>query len=416
MPFSDGIAYDPSDGLYKLWYLGGFGTRHTCLATSTDGRVWRKPDWGVVDGTNIVWPSHPVHGRDSQTVLRDPYDPSWPYKMSSSSSGRPGPADHWLLGSRDGVRWTRLGETPARVGDRTTVFYNPFRKKWVFSVRVGGEVQGPPRHRLYQESDTFLPKEWRPSYWIAADALDSFQQGANGNPPQLYALDCVAYESLLLGLFTVFRGDMNDRPKLNDICVGFSRDGMTWHRPDRRPFIGFGEAGAWNFGNVQSAGGCCVVLGDELGFFVSGRAGIPGTAEHGRCSTGLALLRRDGFAAMEGSGSLTTTPVVFTGNHLFVNAAVDGDIRIELLGVDDSVLIPAADCVPVKGDSTRHRVTFSPPIDLGAHSERPVRFRFLLDRAKLFSFWVALDAAGRSGGYLAAGGPEANGVSRDASH
>ena len=72
MPFSDGVAYDPADGLYKLWYMAGFGSRHTCLATSADGRTWRKPDWRVVPGTNIVWPSHSVHGRDSQTVVRDP--------------------------------------------------------------------------------------------------------------------------------------------------------------------------------------------------------------------------------------------------------------------------------------------------------------------------------------------------------
>jgi hypothetical protein len=413
MPFSDGVTYDPADGLYKLWYMAGFVARHTCLATSADGRVWRKPDWHVVSGTNIVWPANAVHGRDSQTVLRDPYDSTWPYKMSSSSSGRPGPADHWLLGSRDGVHWTHLGETPAAVGDRTTIFYNPFRKKWIFSVRVGGEVQGLPRHRLYEESDTFLPKAWSPRYWIAADALDPFRQGANGNPPQLYNLDCVAYESLMLGLFTVFRGDLNDRPKLNDVCVGFSRDGLSWSRPDRQPFIGLGDAGSWNFGNVQSAGGCCVVMGDELGFFVSGRAGIPGTPEHGRCSTGLATLRRDGFASMEGTGSLTTTPVVFAGSHLFVNAAIDGELRAELLGLDDTVLISSAACVPVKGDSTRHRVTFSLPADLGAHSEQPVRFRFLLERASLFSFWVTTDAEGRSGGHLGAGGPAADHEGRD---
>jgi hypothetical protein len=96
-----------------------------------------------------------------------------------------------------------------------------------------------------------------------------------------------------------------------------------------------------------------------------------------------------------------------------VNAAVDGEIRVELLGVDDTVLIPAAGCMPVKGDSTRHRVTFAPPADVGAHSERPVRFRFLLDRAKLFSFWLTTDADGRSRGYLSAGSPEANHENRD---
>ena len=416
MPFSDGVVYDPESRLYKLWYLAGLGGRNTCLATSTDGREWQKPDWKVVGGTNIVWPAHPAHGRDSHTVVRDPLDREWPFKMGSSSSGRPDGSDYWLLGSRDGVRWTRLGETPTRVGDRTTIFYNPFRKKWVFSVRTGGEVQAPPRHRLYQESDTFVPRLWSPKYWVGADPLDAFNPIANGSPPQLYNLDCVAYEGLLLGLFTIFRGDLNDRPKLNDLCVGFSRDGLTWHRPDRRPFIGLGAAGSWNFGNVQSAGGCCVVMGDQLGFFVSGRAGIRATAEPGRSSTGLALLRRDGFASMEGTGSLTTRPIVFSGRQLFVNAAVDGELRAEILDVDRKVLVPADACVPVKGDSTRHVVRFTSLADLQSAAGRPLRLRFRLERAKLFAFWVSDSSAGRSGGYLAAGGPEMNVEGRDVAY
>ena len=95
---------------------------------------------------------------------------------------------------------------------------------------------------------------------------------------------------------------------------------------------------------------------------------------------------------------------------------MDGDLRIEVLGLDDTVLISADACVPVKGDSTRHRVTFAAPADLGAHSERPVRFRFHLERANLFSFWVALSDDGRSGGYLAAGGPEMNVEGRDVAY
>jgi len=34
-------------------------------------------------------------------------------------------------------------------------------------------------------------------------------------------------------------------------------------------------------------------------FYVSGRQGVPGTSLPGICSTGLAKLRRDGFASME---------------------------------------------------------------------------------------------------------------------
>ena len=87
--------------------------------------------------------------------------------------------------------------------------------------------------------------------------------------PQLYNLDCVAYESLVLGLFSIWRGDLNvpaGRPKPNNVCVGFSRDGFHWSRPDRRAFIDVSETkGDWNWGNVQSAGGCCLVVAPTSG-------------------------------------------------------------------------------------------------------------------------------------------------------
>jgi hypothetical protein len=40
---------------------------------------------------------------------------------------------------------------------------------------------------------------------------------------------------------------------------------------------------------VQSAGGCCLVVGDRLYFYVSGRAGVKGSPTSGVSTTGLAV-------------------------------------------------------------------------------------------------------------------------------
>ncbi len=40
-----------------------------------------------------------------------------------------------LYVSPDGIHWTEIGETGA-AGDRSTFFYNPFRRVWVFSMRA----------------------------------------------------------------------------------------------------------------------------------------------------------------------------------------------------------------------------------------------------------------------------------------
>ena len=82
----------------------------------------------------------------------------------------------------------------------------------------------------------------------------------------------------------------------------------------------------------------------------------------GVSTTGLAVLRRDGFASMGAGGkvgSLLTRPVTFRGKHLFVNVAAEGgELRAEVLDKDGRALpgLTRDDCVPVRGDSTRAAV------------------------------------------------------------
>jgi hypothetical protein len=257
--------------------------------------------------------------------------------------------------------------------------------------------------------------------WTGADRLDALRPDI-GAPPELYNLDVVAYESVLLGLFGMYRGERPYREKPNDICIGFSRDGFHWARPWREPFIGVSdEQGAWNWSNVQTAGGGCVVVGDRLFFYVSGRTGVAGTSLPGTCSTGLATLRRDGFASLSDEwptgvprrvdlppGVLTTRPVRFTGRHVFVNADVSGELRVEILDPAGRAIEPysRARAVPVQGDSTRHEVRWTGQSTVESLAGQPVRFRFHLSRARLYAFWVSALPAGHSSGYVAAGGPQ----------
>ena len=415
MVFSDGVFYDPRDRLFKMWYMGGY-SQNTCYAFSHDGLSWEKPALDVVPGTNITLNSH----RDSSTVWLDHTepDPSRRFKLAYSY-------DNYLmiLDSPDGVHWRERGRSGV-AGDRTTFFYNPFRQRWIFSIR-DEVLGGQGRYRRYREAPELVEgARWdagQPVLWTSADAADP-RRPEYGVPAELYNLDCVAYESIVLGLFTIFRGERLDREKPNDICVGYSRDGFHWARPDREAFIPVSEhVGDWNWANVQSAGGCCLVVGDRLYFYVSGRRGVPGTTEPGICSTGLATLRRDGFVSMTDRedrtrvhadtslprGTLITRPVTFSGRLLFVNACVGGELRAEVLDRDGVVIAPfsAARCVPVSGDRTKMAIVWEGGRDLSAVAGRPVRFRFTLRDGELYAFWVSPSAAGASHGYLAAGGP-----------
>lgn len=419
MPFSDGVWYDPTDRIFKLWYFAGGGT--TCYAASTDGIHWDKPKLDVEPGTNVVLRT----GRDSGTVWIDPNprDLGERFKMALYQG------TFTLYRSPDGIHWTKVADG-AKTGDRSTFFYNPFRQRWVFSIRSGSRL-GRSRH--YWETTDFFTFAETPEVssqtvvWMASDSADPPRDDLRARP-QLYNLDCAAYESVLLGLFSIWRGDYRSpstdkakellelgRPKQNSVCVGFSRDGFHWDRPDRQPFLPTSEKmGDWNWGNVQSTVPCCLVMGEELWFYVSGRAGksFPGT-EHldSGASTGLAKLRRDGFVSMDAgsdAGTLTTRPVRFRGKHLFVNLdAPEGQLRVEVLNAEGQPISPfdRERCRPIRGNSTRQTVSWEGANDLSAVAGKPVRLRFHLTDGRLYAFWATPDSAGASFGYVAGGGP-----------
>ena len=412
--FSDGVWYDPADQLFKMWYVGGY-LGSTCYATSQDGVRWEKPLVSAQGQTNVVM----KHVRDSSTIWLDHTepDPSRRFKMFTTA----GP-DRWHLAlhaSPDGIRWSEPLATSSKIGDRTTVFYNPFRQVWVYSLRINPPEIG--RSRAYREHpDPVAGMDWTDediALWVGADRLDPHHPKFPDIEPQLYNLDAVAYESLIVGFFSVHQGPPNkecDRLKIhkrNEILLGFTRDGFHWHRPDRRPFLGVTETeGDWNWGNMQSAGGGCLVVGDLLHFYVSGRRRTDGFRD-GWASTGLGTLRRDGFASIDGDeagGTLTTKPLRFSGAHLFVNAdAEGGELRVEVLDERSQLIEPLArqNCVPVGRDGTLQPVQWRGKAGLSGLAGRALQFRFHLKQSRLYAFWVSPDESGASHGYVAAGGP-----------
>ena len=90
-------------------------------------------------------------------------------------------------------------------------------------------------------------------------------------------------------------------------------------------------------GNVQSCVSSPLVVGDELYFYFNGRPQPAPDAPtwDADFTTGLAILRRDGFASMDASPSpktLTTRPVSFSGKYLFVNVdCPSGELKVEVL-------------------------------------------------------------------------------------
>ena len=424
MCFSDGVFYDSQDGLFKLWYRysarGG-----TAIATSKDAIHWDKPS--IKDspqpGTNIVlmggnrdsatvWIDHNATDRQQRFKLFQFHRDSWQASVHSSP---------------DGIHWSEPTWC-GRSGDRSTMFYNPFRKVWVYSIRAGlyaspWNYRTPPyriigRCRLYWESEDFLTgaqwesgrnvhgEQWaagQPQYWLACDSLDTPPQGKAELPAELYNFDAAPYESLMVGYCSVLHSGPRaaGRPKINSVMLAFSRDGYHFHRPFREAIMTtVDDPQAWNYGNVQSVAGGGVIVGNKLYLYASGRNSKEDT-------TGLYIYRRDGFASMDAGtvgGTLTTRPLRFRGKHLFVNlAAHGGELRVEALDANGAVIMSSA---PLRNtDATLAKVQWTDAADLSKLSNAPLRFRFSLTSGALYAFWVTPDEDGASHGYVAGGGP-----------
>lgn len=431
-----GVWHDPRDGRFKMWYMAGYGGV-MCYAESGDGVHWVKPALDVVPGTNqclpptfhpdsgTVWlDDHAADGERFKMLFREPNH----HALARAGIER-GNAPGLLMASPDGIHWGPPRPT-GPMGDRSTLFFNPFRNRWVQSIR-----DGCPRgrcRRYFEHADFWQSGAWtagQPVPWMTADCHDV----AGDSLPQLYTLDAVAYESVLIGLFQILKGPPNHigalrgEPKLTELVLGSSRDGFHWHRPDRRAFIGARrEPGAWEFGYVEASGGICLIVGDELWFYYSAYAGEPSMRElggirngmYGNGAVGLAKLRRDGFASLQprhAGGLLQTRPVRFSGTRLFVNAETAGSaLRAAVLDETGHPLpgLGLDDSEPFIGNSTCAELRWRQPGALAAVGGRPVRLEFHLDQGALYAFWASAAVDGRSGGYLAAGGPGLRG-SRD---
>jgi hypothetical protein len=222
----------------------------------------------------------------------------------------------------------------------------------------------------------------------------------------------------MLGFYTVWQGPENNTclslgiHKRNEVLIGYSRDGFHFSRPSHEPFMGVNETdGAWNWGNVQSIIGTPIIMRDSLYFYVSGRK-LNTTWWDSHLSTGLATMRRDGFVSMQSKvsqGYLLTQKISFDGNFLFVNADISegGELKVEILDENNKAIkgYRNADCIPMKGNSTKYMIRWKRHNDLSELKDKPVYFRFHLNKGDLYSFWVSPWATGESRGHTSGGGP-----------
>ena len=189
-----------------------------------------------------------------------------------------------------------------------------------------------------------------------------------------------------------------------------SRDGVRWTRVmPHWPWLRRGLPGTWDSEYIVLSKP--IVRDDDILIPYTGRnltcgvqrEGHPqferlGTVVDGQrlgSAVGMARLRRDGFASIDGyedGGTLTTVPFSFEGDRLVINArapeSAGGRLTVEVLDAHGRAIegFGAADCDTFAGDAIRHVVTWGGRSDLARLAGDPIALRFGLHNAALYAF------------------------------
>ncbi len=390
------VFYDEQDECFKMWYRAIDDTCYACYATSKDGVHWDKPILNVKPHkgstkNNIVLGSvKPKFYLDGFAVIKEPNepDPKRRYKMLTYNGGRRFAA----MISPDGIHWSGPINPKAHdTGDVVSMYYDTglgkyvalLKRRWVFKDDQGKTQKR--RARLVSYSNDFV--KWATPTWaIVPDEKD---------PPETHIYSHVAtmYEGMRIGYISVFRKDT----ERVDVQLCSSRDGKIWQRyRERIPFIPAGPSGSFDSGSLYANASGLIRRDGKIWIYYCGystdHAGRQVGDGRPKNGIGLAHLRVDGFVSADAGkegGTLLTRPMICAGSSLHINAtAPKGRIRAEVLDSESRPIqgFEMDSSVPFWGDSLDAPLRWKSN-EAKLPKCKPVRVRFHLANAELYSFW-----------------------------
>jgi hypothetical protein len=365
----------------------------TCYAESRDGITWVKPtlrlfEFGGSKDNNIV---HMGDGCSNFAPFKDAHPncpPESRYKALASTGNettRKQKPSLQAYHSADGLRWSLMREEPVisagSFDSQNLAFYDAER----------GEYRAYWRYFTGGYTDE---RGWKPSGVRAIRTATSrdflhWQNQADlrygiASPVHLYTNAIRTYDRaphLFIGFPTRYQ------PKHQQVepVLMTSRDGVNFKRWEE-PLIPITapEDRDGNRSNYMT-NGLLKLPGrdDELSVYAT-EAYYAGPGSRIRRFT----FRLDGFvsASSAAQGELLTKPFTFTGRKLRLNVVSKGGTRVELQDAAGKAIpgFTLDDCSPITGNFIEHTVTWKGG-SLGSLSARPVRLRFALREADLFS-------------------------------
>ncbi|MFO7266279.1 MAG: hypothetical protein FWJ65_10170 [Limnochordales bacterium] len=395
---------------------------------SKDGIHWEKPFLGIVeyDGStenNIVW-------KGPQFA---PFKDTNPHASPEAQYKAMGGSPMFAYQSPDGLRWELMHEEPVitqgEFGSLNLAFWD--EAAGVYRAYWRGRHLGM-RTILTATSEDFL-------HWTEPKRLEYVAPDGLPAPNfELYTQNVMPYyrnPSILIAFPDVYVDQEWPEARVMDVDPAYFLNDDTYdpqqrewmhvrmHRAaaavrsvlfmssrDGETFFRFNEAFI-RPGPEQRGGWGYYGTGALWGIVETESTQIPGYKElsiytverwrYGRFATiRRHTIRLDGFVSVNASyrgGEIITKPIIFEGNYMVINfsTSAQGSIQVEFLDERGQPIpnLTLEECPLIRGDHTERVVRWRDPEggkeridDLSRLSGRPVRIRFVLRDADLYSF------------------------------
>ena len=396
------ILYD--EGLYRMWYRAQKGDRparvFTAYAESRDGIGWERPDLGlfVFDGTknnNICIDNDDMK---NVAVFLDQH-PDAPAEKRYKAVGRwtrGQPSRIFGMVSADGIHWRMAQQEPLiSAPTEDPHFDSPLSAFWDarlqrYAIYVRGWFPDGPERRIRAIRMTTSPDfvHWEPWSYIRIERHQPWPFHLYTNAAQPYYR--APYYLMFPKRYIPERKFLAEwsHDGLSDVLFLASRDGAQFFWPGPQAFLRPGpDLQNWHVRSIFFAPHVLPAGGSEMAFYSV--QNYRTTAIH-LCRF---TLRVDGFVSARADaagGTLLTKPLVFAGARLQLNYATSaaGSLQVEILDADEQPIpgFSTAACGEIFGDELERIVEWRENPDLEALTGRPVRLRFLLREADLYSF------------------------------
>ena len=388
--------------LFRMYYRGSdydlekekASDQFVCYAESTDGIEWTKPHLKLntfrrSKKNNIVWKGAGVHNFAPFKDDNPDCKPGEEYK--ALAGGRGGLC---AFRSPDGVRWEMIREEPVithgAFDSQNLAFWDTVRGQYVDFHRhfwQRGKKHGV-RHIMTCTSQDFIN-------WTEPEWLDF------GNAPleHLYTNAITPYPRaphIFMGFPKRFSQTRNAHlghmRGISDGVFMTSRDGLHWKRwgeafirpgPQKERWVNRNNMTAWGILETESD---MPGTPNELSLYSS--EGY----YHADCRLRRFTLRQDGFVSVRADlkgGEFLTKPFIFEGKKLALNYSTSavGSVQVEVQTPTKKAIrgLKLEHSDEVYGDELAGTAKWSGKEDLSHLSGKPIRLRFVLSDADLYS-------------------------------